>query len=284
VPTKRIVVGVDGSPGARSALLWAADEARLRAVGLFVVHAPEPADAAVDAQGQAGSRFIDVVDRLLRAQATLASARQPAVPVTMLFSPAPAADALIEQSRDADLVVVGTRGRGGITMSLLGSVSYRVAAHAGCPVVVVPEQPTDTTDGDRQRIVVGVSSGPAGRAALEFAFEEARYRGATVHAVRAAEPDAATDLEADLAELRKQAGEIPVETTMIHSELADVLIRASHRAQLVVVGCHHSEDRWSTRLGAVPAAIVHRTSCPVVVTGATSRRSAHHERRVAAHR
>jgi nucleotide-binding universal stress UspA family protein len=58
-----------------------------------------------------------------------------------------------------------------------------------------------------------------------------------------------------------------VELTLADSDPASALPEAAREAQLVVVGCHHSEDRWSTRLGPVPAAIAHRAPCPVIVVG-----------------
>ncbi len=276
MPSQRIVVGVDGSPGARSALLWAADEASLRRCGLLVAHAPDDTDAAGLARaGEPGIRSLDqAAEQLLRTHVALGSARQPAVPVTMLLSHANAADALIDQSHDAQLLVVGTRGCGGITMSMLGSVSHRVAAHAYCPVAVVPEQPAvPTADGGTPRVVVGASDTRAGRMALDFALGEAHCRSAVLQAVHAhAEPDAERFLEHHLAQLCARYPTVTVEKTSINGEPAEALLREAQHAQLVVVGCQHSNDRWSTRLGPVPVAILHSTSCPVIVVGA-----AHHE-------
>ena len=234
--TNRVVVGVDGSVGARVALLWAVDECRVRGRTLLIVHAPDGAAAATP--GEPALRVLDETgERLLGAHAAAASARQPGVAVTTMLSHDPAADILVALSRDADLLVVGTHGRGGNLTSILGSVSHRVAAHAHCPVAVIPEQPA--LNGHRAaRIVVGVSASASGKAALEFAVEEAVCRDATVVAVRA---------QGDT------------------GEPADALLAAAQNAVLVVVGCHHSDDRWSTRLGPVPSAILHRAPCPVVV-------------------
>ena len=236
--TNRIVVGVDGSVGARVALLWAVDECRVRNRTLLIVHAPDGAAAATP--GESALRALDEEgERLLTAHAAAASARQPGVAVTTMLSHDAASDILVALSGDADLLVVGTHGRGGNLASILGSVSHRVAAHAHCPVAVVPERPA--LNGTlAPRIVVGVSASVSGQAALEFAREEAVCRGATVVAVRApGEP----------------------------GEPADALLAAARDAVLVVVGCHHSDDRWSTRLGPVPSAILHRSPCPVVVVG-----------------
>lgn len=258
--TSRIVVGVDGSAGARVALLWAVDECRVRRCTLLIVHAPDGAAAATP--GEAPLRVLDEVgERLLGAHAAAASARQPGVAVTTMLSHEPAADILVALSGDAELLVVGTHGRGGNLASILGSVSHRVAAHAHCPVAVVPEQLTRKGGAVPSRIVVGVSAGVSGRAALEFALDEAVRRDATVVAVRAQHDPG------DLAALIGRYPNVRIETALVSGEPADALLAAARDAVLVVVGCHHSDDRWSTRLGPVPSAILHRAPCPVIVVG-----------------
>jgi nucleotide-binding universal stress UspA family protein len=268
----RIVVGVDGSLGARSALLWAVDECRLRRASLFVAHAPDPTDAAVvGAYGEAALRAIDDFGaRMLSELVATASAHQPGVPVASLLSHSNAGDALIDLSQDSDLIVVGTRGRGGIVTSMLGSVSHRVAAHAHCPVVVVPQHASLTSGHGRNQVVVGVSHGSSGLAALEFAFEEAWVRRVPLTAVRStadAKPRDAEQAEFDLQRLADRFPEVEIHVELREQEPADALLSAADRAQLVVVGCHHSDDRWSTRLGPVPSAIVYRAGCPVVIVG-----------------
>jgi nucleotide-binding universal stress UspA family protein len=277
VTSNRIVVGVDGSPGARSALLWAADECRLRRQMLLIVHAPDLVDAAeVRSSAEHALRTLDELgERMLSEHAATASARQPGVVVTTALSHASAADELIELSRDSDLVVVGTHGRGGIVSSILGSVSYRVAAHAHCPVAVVPELHRSRRNEPSPRVVVGMSAAPSGRLAMEFALDEAQRRGATLVAVQAArepsagEPVANDDglLQAALAAAARRYRGVAIEPLIINAEPSDALLEAAQGAQLVVVGCHHSEDRWSTRLGPVPSAILHRSPCPVIVLG-----------------
>ena len=163
----RIVVGVDASPNARRALAWAAAEARLRQAVLQVVHAyhsknlaapvyfgsQHTYDASVGAAGvpapeltasvhareafeeAARSQAAELLEALLgelgetvsgvKVQQTVVEDRHPA-------------EALVQLSVDADLLVVGSRGRGGFSELLLGSVSHAAVLHAVCPVVVVP--------------------------------------------------------------------------------------------------------------------------------------------------
>lgn len=134
----RVVVGVDGSEPARRALLWAAEEARLRDADLEVLHAWQhptttfglvlPADDREAAEAHARH----VLDVAVEAVTGTGVAAEP------ILVDAPSARALIETSAGAALVVVGSRGRGGFAGLLLGSVSGQVMHHARCPVVVVP--------------------------------------------------------------------------------------------------------------------------------------------------
>ena len=143
-----IVVGVDGSPYALAALRWAIDEARLRDAELHVIHAyetpffmvgmgePTPVTMSVDAVEEAARAVLDeVVDAASSDLGDRTVHRR-------LATGAPAA-VLREEAEHADLLVVGTRGRGGFTGLLLGSVSSQCTHHAPCPVVVVPEPPVD---------------------------------------------------------------------------------------------------------------------------------------------
>jgi nucleotide-binding universal stress UspA family protein len=138
----RIVVGVDGSEGSEIALTWAADEAESRGATLVAVttwtalppavaypyagfpdtNPDDPHDAAMSALGK-------IVGRVLQ--------DRPNLSVELVAIPGDTAKVLIEQSRDADLVVVGARGTGGVSDWLLGSVSHKVAQHAHCSVAVI---------------------------------------------------------------------------------------------------------------------------------------------------
>ena len=136
-----IVVGVDTSDSSKEALRWAAHQAELTGSGLRVVIAweipsmafwaplPEGLDLAKDAKDALDKTLLDVLGA------------DPKVPVTTVVAEGHPAPILLEQSRDADLLVVGSRGHGEFTGMLLGSVSEHCVAHASCPVVVVRQQP-----------------------------------------------------------------------------------------------------------------------------------------------
>jgi nucleotide-binding universal stress UspA family protein len=147
----RIVVGVDGSEGSQRALRWAAEEALIRAVPLEVVHtydvrstrtslSPEspfgrdgwggrPADVDATVQ-EAAQHAQELVDRLVEDLRGV-EVHAEAVPST------DPARTLVERSRGADMLVVGSRGRGDVASLLLGSVSTSCAHHADCPVVII---------------------------------------------------------------------------------------------------------------------------------------------------
>ena len=136
-----IVVGIDGSAGAQAALRFAGDEASLRQTELRVVSAwhvptgvympPTYMDLDLGAFRQTASEVAErqVVD-------VLGAERAAAIGV-VIHEGSPA-EVLIAESRQAELLVVGSRGHGGFAGLLLGSVSQHCAAHARCPVVIVP--------------------------------------------------------------------------------------------------------------------------------------------------
>jgi nucleotide-binding universal stress UspA family protein len=157
-----IVVGVDDSSGARKALAWAVTEAKLRGAALRVVHVQKPEEftaplyfpsqhalptdptgsvvelaSVLQAQERvreaARGRAAQLIEELLGEVEAAGVDVQP----TAVQERHPA-DALVELSSDADLLVVGSRGRGGFHGLVLGSVTHALLLHATCPVVVVP--------------------------------------------------------------------------------------------------------------------------------------------------
>ena len=146
-------MGVDGSDASQEALRWAAEEARLRSAPLVAVHAwsfvpPQPigdpgmlAMPAGDLPGQLSAEsdaariaLDSAVEDVLGADAE----------VERKLVEGDAGEALVAESRSAQLVVVGSHGRSGFKAALLGSVSRHVANHAACPVVVVKTTPDNS--------------------------------------------------------------------------------------------------------------------------------------------
>jgi nucleotide-binding universal stress UspA family protein len=138
-----IVVGVDHSPGAKAALVFANAEARLRGATIRAVHAWQYGYIGpTGLEGRLPAIGADIDELRRTAEAALEASVHEALPDTdveiklLVVQGAPAA-ALVAESRDADLLVVGSRGHGGFVGLLLGSVGQQCAHHAECPVVIV---------------------------------------------------------------------------------------------------------------------------------------------------
>jgi nucleotide-binding universal stress UspA family protein len=138
-----VVVGVDHSPGAKAALLFAAEEARLRGATLRAVHAWQYGYIGYTGlEGRIPPAGADIEELRASAVAALESSVREALPdadveITLQAIQGTPASVLVEESRDADLLVVGSRGHGGFVGLLLGSVGQQCAHHAECPVVIV---------------------------------------------------------------------------------------------------------------------------------------------------
>lgn len=140
---QRIVVGIDGSDGARRALRWALEEAVLRHAQVEVVHAwhlPYVSGDPFIATAFDPALYEDTARTLLDNAVDREDTSGLVAPPERTLVCGSAASALLQSAKAADLVVVGSRGLGGFTGLLLGSVSHQVAHHADCPAVVVPEQ------------------------------------------------------------------------------------------------------------------------------------------------
>lgn len=138
-PARVVVVGVDGSPQSSRALAFAADEAQMRAATLKVVEAWSFPTFAAGVYVPAGAYedFPEEVASALDAQVAEVLGDPPRVRVEKLVEEGPTAQVIMDAAKGAELVVVGSRGRGGFAGLMLGSVSNQVAHHAPCPVLIV---------------------------------------------------------------------------------------------------------------------------------------------------
>ncbi len=277
---RRVVVGVDSSDNAAYAAAWAAREAAARGLALHLVHAldfPSLPSAVVTpigyigAANRAGENLLNPIADALRAQ-------YPRLTVTTEVSDLGAPEALVGLSGEAQLVVTGTRGRGGFAGLLLGSVSLKLAAHAHCPVVVV--RGTRATD-LRNEIVLGVEPDES-EAPIRFAFATAAALGARVRAVRAWTPhpsyagyyhaaDGITehDHERDVADLLKAAREefpdVPVVTDVEFGNAVPTLVETATGSRLLVVGAHRHRSPLSVGIGYVVQGLLSHSPTPVAV-------------------
>ena len=137
-----VVVGTDGSRNALRALRWAVDEARLRRTGLTVLAVvPVPVTLSQISRPMVGEpEAADVRAAEASAKEAVAEIGADDVQVAVRVVGGVPAEELVNASADADLLVVGSRGGGGFSRLLLGSVSSQVVHHTRCPVTVVPDK------------------------------------------------------------------------------------------------------------------------------------------------
>lgn len=277
---RAVLVGVDDTADAWLAADWAATEAGLRGTGLRVLHAVgtgSPGGEGADA------RVLDAAASVLDDAVARIAAGHPGVPLDTALAHEQPAEALIDAAQDADLIVVGTRGRGGFSGLLLGSVSLRTVAHADRPVVVARGHTEKTEYGS---IVVGVRD-ERDEDAVRFALAEARLRGVGVRVLHAWTPLARAGLvvpqasQVDdeqhvhtrlLAHAARPIAEFPqvrADTDLVIGTPAAALVEASARAGLVVVSRHPPVGRFALRLGSVVHAVLHHAACPVAVVPTT---------------
>lgn len=285
--SRPIVVGYDESPGAEAALRWSIEEARRTDTPIRLIQVFEwPAQIAAVTPGPPsfpGPELRRDIEAALELTVEKARADHPEVAVTGAVLDGPTAQALLEQSRQAALVVLGSRGHGGFAGLLLGSIGVAVSAHAHSPVVVVrgAERPA----GSGAPVVVGVDGSPDSLLAAAYALEVAAARGVGVQVIRAWTPPApwrttirplahdADELETaerhlldqSLSGLRETYPGVPVRTRVVPGGAARALIEASRTGQLVAVGSRGRGGFRGLLLGSVSQQLLHHADCPVAV-------------------
>lgn len=255
-PDDPVVVGVDGSQQSVAAASWAAHEAALRHADVAAVLVHD-----VPARDEQLRRMLQgIVDRL--------AAGHPQVGMNPeIIHGHPTAE-LIRRSTQAPLVVVGSRGRGPVTSTLLGSVSTKIAMHAHCPVVVVREPRHEGP------VLVGVDGSAHSQAALRFAFEAAAERGADLVAMQVWEetpgvvPLSDERLQQHQDRVRRSLAEqlagwgekypgVAVHAVAQRGHPVLELTKAARDAQLVVVGHRGAGGFAGLLLGSVATGILH---------------------------
>ncbi|MGY1808308.1 universal stress protein [Blastococcus sp. SYSU D00669] len=289
--SQRIVVGIDGSAGARAALAWALAEAARRGAGLEVVSA-FPVDFYWADPYLLDTARIDEIraDTEARARAAVEEVRTEVgtaddVDVqVVVVAGAPSAH-LVQRSEGADLLVVGSRGRGAVRSAVAGSVALHCSAHARCPVVVVHAAAADPAE--PPRVVVGLDASDHARAALLTAVAQAEPLGARVDAVLAYEaPNYWSDLYAVMApppgesrEHAQERGEAvvrdlvgqealdrgAVRVVVVEGHPGPVLVGEATGARLLVVGSRSRNQLQGVVLGSAALHCVMHAPCPVMV-------------------
>ncbi|WP_338895190.1 universal stress protein [Streptomyces sp. TG1A-60] len=273
---RHVVVGVDGSLVAVRALDWAAEEAARRGAALRIVYAVADRDEAGPVLASAASRVHE---------------RHPGLPVETRAVEGGAVRVLAGESEGAVLTVVGTRGFGGVSGLLAGSVSWRLAAHAHGPLLVARgDHPRD----EGREVLLGLES-DADEAAAAYAFQEASRRGARLRVVHSAthrhttpelpslvaatSPGQQRQAQSDRAEeavprfgiarLREEYPEVEVDSRTVRTGPTHALLAGTREAGVVVIGTRRRVGRLGPPLGPVAHVLLHHSHCPVVLVPTT---------------
>ncbi|MFJ8166720.1 universal stress protein [Streptomyces sp. NPDC096136] len=285
---RTLVVGVDGSPESRAAADWAAREAVRRDLHVHVIHAwlwqplALPVVQDRDAEARRAQEILQETEaELLRRHPQLSLSTD-----VVADLPVPA---LLRAAKDAQMLVLGTRGHGALAGFLLGSSGQQLIAAAECPVVSIRARHGMAGPGaDEGEVVVGQQGGVEESAdVLRFAFETAAARTAPLRAVRAwslppvygyspgslwiadqvggLEPFEKAALEQALEPWRTKYPEVDVVTHVELGSAGHALLSAASDAGLLVVGRQIRESTLGARIGSVAHAVLHHSACPVAV-------------------
>ena len=185
-----IVVGVDGSPASKVAVQWAARDAELRKVPLTLVHVVRATAGTwletpslpewMRGQRERGRQVIDDALKIVDESCQRGPAQ-----VHCEMPSANAVPALVDLSKNADLVVVGRHGTGTLRGRHMGSVTSGLVYHAHCPVAVIHDEAPPNADVAQSPVLVGIDGSPESELATAIAFDEASRRKVGLVAVHA---------------------------------------------------------------------------------------------------
>lgn len=289
---RSIVVGIDGSRGARSAALWAAREAAGHGSKIRLIHVIALAQQTLAGGYLPPPDFIDSItsaarehlhglrDDLIKDHAGL-------VVETRVCLGHPGS-VLIEEARSADLVVVGGPRHGGLPTLGSATTAVSVVAHARCPAAVI------AADAERVRsgpVVVGIDGSPISETAIRVAFEEASLRRAELVAVHAwnewtdsesvylhqlaldwtsIQVEERRALAERLAGWQEKFPEVTVHRMVARQRPARLLLRQARDAQLLVVGSRGHGGFVGMLLGSVSRKLIYQASCPLLIARESS--------------
>jgi nucleotide-binding universal stress UspA family protein len=269
---RAVVVGVDGTPGARDATAWAAGEAELRRQPLRIVHARrcggEPDDEA---------RVFQIVDVAVHVARTAARG----VAIRVDVEAAEPLALLERESEIASLLVLGPPGPGGLTRRIVESAEG-LAAGTLPPLVVVPELPPPDRD---TAIAVLVDTTSSGVMAMAAAVAAASRRNVRLRAMRVPDRDEPVDesvatLETLVARARSAYPEVDIDPQIVTGRPVRVLADVSADLGLVVVGARVFGRDGALALGSVRKSLLGMARCPVMIVPARLASAVRARRRV----
>ncbi|MBB2891302.1 universal stress protein [Flexivirga oryzae] len=275
-----ILVGYDGSQQSTAAVRWAAHAALRRQEPLQILSAV-PMPVVYGSEFLPASAIQEFAEEASKVAADGARvAREEGVTeVESLGVSANPANALVEASSDASLVVVGNRGHHQLVETMLGSVGHAVSAHAACPVVVVRGVGVDPL----ARVVVAYDASEPAQRAVEFAAAAAAASGASLHIVGAWDDPAMTyglpsigdvndiaeavndDLQAARSTVLARHADLMVTTEVTRGQAAVEIARIAEDAGLLVAGSRGRGGFRSLLLGSVSRRLLATAPCPVAV-------------------
>jgi nucleotide-binding universal stress UspA family protein len=253
--------------------------ARHPAFELIITSRPSPGQVVpLEALRTAREKGLEAVAEGIRLQ-------HPGLQVGTSLVGGAAVPALLEEAQHARLVVLGSRGIGGWSGLMVGSVAVQVTTHAQCPAVVIPSDLRAHAH-DGPTVVVGVDGSKASAKAIDFAFDQAEALHARVAAVHTwtspfltyAEGASMRRLDAQKIEEEAQllvaesvAGaaaehpDVQWTTELVSGSAAQALLRRSESADLVVVGSRGRGGFTGLLLGSVSQSVLHHTQCPIAI-------------------
>ena len=295
---RTVTVGLDGSPESRAAAEWAAREAQLLGLPLKLVQVWEPVPAPMAQAPLLGPETHQHwTERIPRETAAGLRLRHPGLDVNTGQLTGRPADMLAGAAKDAELLVLGSRGLGGIGGFLVGSVALAVVAHAERPVVLVRagEQAADEHEMDPvgipsaaapfRPVVLGLDTENPNEELIAFAFTAATRRHTSLRVVHGWNPPPyyayglSVDLELHgelargestaLAEVlspwRAKFPDVEVTEESHYGTPGHHLADASRQASLVVVGRRTRRSPFGAHIGPVTHAVLHHSTAPVAV-------------------
>lgn len=291
-----IVVAVDGSDASKVAVQWAANTAMKRELPLRLASSyamPQflYAEGMVPPQEIYDDLQAETMEKIEEARA-IALEIAPDIKIGHVIAEGSPIDLLLDMSKNSTMIVMGSRGLGGLSGMVMGSVSAAVVSHAECPVVVVREDNHVDETTKYGPIVVGIDGSAVSEKATEYAFAEASARGAELHAVhtwmdmqvqaslaglaaaqqqwQVVEQEQHALLAERLAGFQQEFPDVVVKKIVTRDRPVRALCDASEGAQLLVVGSHGRGGFKGMLLGSTSRALLQSAPCPMMVVRPTA--------------